>query len=128
MEYWNPKIERLQAEELQALQERKLRTVVENAFAYSRFYKNRFESAGVSPSDVKTLEDMGRLPFTYKTDLRDTYPTGMFSVPQNQIVRFHVSSGTTGVPTVVGYTANDIDVWTTCLARSRGMQSGEAWG
>ncbi|MGZ4942250.1 MAG: phenylacetate--CoA ligase family protein [Halobacteriota archaeon] len=118
MEYWNPKIERLQAEELKELQERKVRRVVEHAFEYSSFYKKRFESAGVLPHDIKTLDDIERLPFTYKTDLRDTYPTGMFSVPQSQIVRFHVSSGTTGVPTVVGYTANDIDVWTTCLARS----------
>lgn len=118
MEFWNPKIERLSAEELRELQERKLRRLVENAFEYSNFYKKRFGSTGVSPSDIRRLDDIQKLPFTYKTDLRDTYPTGMFAVPQSQIVRFHVSSGTTGVPTVVGYTANDIDVWTTCLARS----------
>ncbi|MGZ4913160.1 MAG: phenylacetate--CoA ligase family protein [Halobacteriota archaeon] len=118
MECWNPKIERLEAEELQELQERKLQRVVENAFEHSIFYKKRFDQVGVSPRDIETLDDVERLLFTYKTDLRDTYPIGMFSVPQNQVVRFHVSSGKTGVPTVVGYTAHDIDVWTTCLARS----------
>ena len=118
MEYWNPKVERSSVEELKQLQERKLRRLVENAYEYSSFYKERFAAAGVSPHDIRSLEDIQQLPFTHKTDLRDTYPTGMFSVPQSQIVRFHVSSGTTGVPTVVGYTANDIDVWTTCLARS----------
>ncbi|MGZ4938499.1 MAG: phenylacetate--CoA ligase family protein [Halobacteriota archaeon] len=118
MECWNPKIERLEAEELQELQERKLQRVVENAFEHSIFYKKRFDQVGVSPRDIETLDDVERLPLTYKTDLRDTYPFGMFSVPQNQVVRFHVSSGTTDVPTVVGYTAHDIDVWTTCLARS----------
>lgn len=118
MEYWNPKVERLSADELKQLQERKLRRLVENAHQYSSFYKKRFAAAGVSPHDIRSLEDIQQLPFTHKTDLRDTYPTGMFSVPQSQIVRFHVSSGTTGVPTVVGYSANDIDVWTTCLARS----------
>src|SRR5665647_1629486 len=118
MEYWNPNIERLPEEDLKQLQERKLRRLVENAFEYSYFYKKRFGSAGIAPNDIRSLEDLQKLPFTYKTDLRDTYPTGMFSVPQSQIVRFHVSSGTTGVPTVVGYTANDIDVWSTCLARS----------
>ena len=118
MEFWNPNIERLPEEELKQLQERKLRRLVENAFEYSSFYKERFRSAGISPNDIRSLEDLAKLPFTLKTDLRDTYPTGMFSVPQSQIVRFHVSSGTTGVPTVVGYTVNDIDVWSTCLARS----------
>src|SRR5674476_697651 len=118
MEFWNPNIERLPEEELKQLQERKLRRLVENAFEYSSFYKERFRSAGISPNDIRSLEDLAKLPFTLKTDLRGTYPTGMFSVPQSQIVRFHVSSGTTGVPTVVGYTVNDIDVWSTCLARS----------
>ena len=75
MEYWNPNIERLPEEELKQLQERKLRRLVENAFEYSNFYKKRFESAGISPNDILSLEDLQKLPFTYKTDLRDTYPT-----------------------------------------------------
>ncbi|HEX7515035.1 MAG TPA: phenylacetate--CoA ligase, partial [archaeon] len=90
MEFWNPNIERLPKEELKQLQERKLRRLVENAFEYSSFYKERFTSAGISPNDIRSLEDLAKLPFTLKTDLRDTYPTGMFSVPQSQIVRFHV--------------------------------------
>ena len=103
MEYWNPKVERLPEEELKQLQERKLRRLVESAYEYSSFYKKRFASAGVFPHDIRSLEDIKQLPFTHKTDLRDTYPTGMFSVPQSQAVRFHVSSSPTGVPTVMGY-------------------------
>ena len=82
MEYWNPKVERLSAEELKQLQERKLRRVVENAYEYSSFYKKLFAAAGFSPADIRSLEDIQQLPFTRKTDLRDTYPTGMFSVPR----------------------------------------------
>ena len=104
--------------ELEKIQEKKLIDLVNYVYRHSDFYKKRFDEAGVKPGDIKTLEDLQKLPFTYKRDLRDTYPTGMFCVPNEQLVRFHVSSGTTGKPTVVGYTQNDIDVWTTSLARA----------
>ncbi len=118
LDYWNSQVERAPMEELQAIQLRKLRQLVENVYNSSRFYRNRFDEAGVKPSDIKTLEDITKLPFTYKKDLRDNYPTNMFCVPLNQVVRFHVSSGTTGKPTVVGYTKGDIDMWSNSLARA----------
>lgn len=118
LDYWNSRVERAPLEELQELQERKLRQLVDNVYRSSQFYRKRFKEAGVKPEDIKSLEDITKLPFTYKKDLRDNYPTNMFCVPLNQIVRFHVSSGTTGKPTVVGYTRGDVDCWTTSLARA----------
>ncbi len=118
IEYWNPHIERMPVEELKGLQEKKLRDLVQYVYQHSEFYKKRFDEAGVKPEDIKTLDDLPKLPFTYKKDLRDTYPTGMFCVPNSQLVRFHVSSGTTGKPTVVGYTKNDVQEWSTSLARA----------
>ncbi len=118
LDYWNSQVERAPMEELHAIQLRKLRQLVENVYNCSRFYRSRFDEAGVKPSDIKTLEDITKLPFTYKKDLRDNYPTNMFCVPLNQVVRFHVSSGTTGKPTVVGYTKGDIDMWSNSLARA----------
>jgi phenylacetate-CoA ligase len=117
-EYWNPWIERMPISELEKIQEKKLSDLVNYVYHHSGFYRKRFDGAGVKPGDIKTLADLKKLPFTYKSDLRETYPTGMFCVPNEQLVRFHVSSGTTGKPTVVGYTQNDIDVWTTSLARA----------
>lgn len=117
-EYWNPWIERMPVSELEKIQEKKLSDLVNYVYRHSGFYRKRFDEAGVDPGEIKTLADLKKLPFTYKSDLRDTYPTGMFCVPNEQLVRFHVSSGTTGKPTVVGYTQNDIDVWTTSLARA----------
>jgi phenylacetate-CoA ligase len=81
-------------------------------------YRRKFDAAGVKPADCRTLEDLRRFPFTTKADLRETYPFGMFAVPMERIVRIHASSGTTGKPTVVGYTARDIDMWTNLMARS----------
>ncbi|WP_340818783.1 phenylacetate--CoA ligase [Methanolobus sp. WCC4] len=118
IEYWNPMVERMPVDELEKLQEKKLRNLVNYVYTHSDFYKERFDEAGVRPEDIKTLDDLKKLPFTYKSDLRDTYPTGMFCVPNEQLVRFHVSSGTTGKPTVVGYTKNDIHEWSTSLARA----------
>jgi phenylacetate-CoA ligase len=118
LDYWNSRVERMPLEELQELQLKKLKQLVDTVYSSSRFYRKRFDEAGVKPKDVKTMEDLAKLPFTFKKDLRDTYPTGMFCVPMNQVVRYHVSSGTTGKPTVVGYTRGDIDTWTTSLARS----------
>jgi len=118
IEYWNPQIERMPVEELKEIQGEKLCNLVKYVYEHSPFYRKRFDDAGIRPEDIKSLDDVTKLPFTYKKDLRDTYPTGMFCVPNNKLVRFHVSSGTTGKPTVVGYTDNDIKAWTTSLARA----------
>ena len=118
IEYWNPLIERMPIEELNKLQEEKLKSIVRYVYQHSDFYRKRFDRAGIRPDDIKTLSDVTKLPFTYKKDLRDTYPTGMFCVPNEQLARFHVSSGTTGKPTVVGYTKNDVHEWATSLARA----------
>ncbi len=118
MEYWNPLVERMPVEELKMLQEKKLKNLVEYVYQHSHFYNKRFDDAGVKPEDIRKLDDLKKLPFTYKSDLRDTYPMGMFCVSNERLVRFHVSSGTTGKPTVVGYTHNDINEWNTSLARA----------
>jgi len=116
--YWNPNIERMPIEDLHKLQEDRLRSVVRFVYAHSSFYRQRFEEVGVVPEDIKELSDITKLPFTTKIDLRNTYPTGMFCLPGDWVVRYHVSSGTTGKPTVVGYTQGDIDMWTDSLARA----------
>ncbi len=118
IEYWNPQVERMPVDELKELQEQKLKELVHYVYQHSPFYRKKFDDASVKPEDIKTLDDVKKLPFTYKQDLRDTYPTGMFCVPNEQLVRFHVSSGTTGKPTIVGYTKNDIDQWSLSLARA----------
>lgn len=116
--YWDPHIERMPLEDLHALQEDRLKSVVRYVYDHSAFYRRKFNEAGVEPSDIKTLADVVKLPFTRKTDLRDNYPTGMFSAHKSQVVRYHVSSGTTGKPTVVGYTKGDIETWSESLARA----------
>jgi len=116
-EYWNPHVERMPIKDLHKLQEERLRTLVRFVYDHSSFYRQRFREAGVAPEDIKELSDVTNLPFTTKIDLRNTYPTGMFCLPQEWVVRYHVSSGTTGKPTVVGYTQEDIDMWTDSLAR-----------
>lgn len=103
---------------LQRLQGERLASLVERLHANVPLYTQRLDEAGVKPSDVKGLDDLARLPFTYKRDLRDTYPFGMFAVPLKQIVRIHASSGTTGKPTTVGYTRADIDMWAEMMART----------
>ena len=117
IEYWNPRIERMPIEDLHKMQEERLRYFVRYVYNHSSFYRQRFREAGVEPDDIKKLSDVTKLPFTSKRDLRDTYPTGMFCLPENWVVRYHVSSGTTGKPTVVGYTQGDIDTWSESLAR-----------
>ena len=116
--YWDPHIERMPLEDLHALQEDRLKSIVRYVYDHSAFYRQRFKEAGVEPGDIKTLADITKLPFTRKVDLRDNYPTGMFSAPKSQVVRYHVSSGTTGKPTVVGYTKGDIETWSESLARA----------
>jgi phenylacetate-CoA ligase len=116
--YWNSHFECLPREELQKLQLQRLQEVVERVFYNVPFYRQKFQEAGLDPSDIKTLDDLKRLPFTTKQDLRDNYPFGMFAVPMSEIVRVHASSGTTGKPTVVGYTRSDINTWAELMARS----------
>ncbi len=111
-------IEHASIDELRALQLQRLKWSLHHAYDNVPHYRAKFDAAGVRPDDLKTLADLSRFPFTGKTDLRATYPFGMFAVPREQVVRIHASSGTTGKPTVVGYTARDIDTWASLVARS----------
>jgi len=111
-------IETASRDELQALQLQRLKWSLQHAYDNVAHYRNAFDQAGVHPDDLKSLSDLSKFPFTTKQDLRDHYPFGMFAVPREQVVRVHASSGTTGKPTVVGYTQNDIDTWATVVARS----------
>jgi phenylacetate-CoA ligase len=103
--------ERLSVQELRGLQLSRLQESLMHAYANNRSYRTKFDEAGVRPDDLRSLEDLARFPFTTKQDLRDAYPFGFFAVPMDQVARIHASSGTTGKPTVVGYTAKDIDTW-----------------
>ncbi|MBU9199603.1 phenylacetate--CoA ligase PaaK [Burkholderia gladioli] len=111
-------IETASRDELQALQLERLKWSLGHAYQHSPVYRRKFDEAGVHPDQLTTLADLSRFPFTTKSDLRDNYPFGMFAVPQERISRIHASSGTTGKPTVVGYTARDIDTWANLVARS----------
>ncbi len=111
-------IETASRDEISALQLERLKWSLRHAYEGSSFYRKRFDDHGVHPDDLHTLADLAKFPFTVKTDLRDTYPFGMFAVPREQLVRVHASSGTTGKPTVVGYTRRDIDTWADLVARS----------
>jgi len=111
-------IEKASVDELRSLQLKRLKKTLQHAYANSAVYREKFDSVGVHPDDCKQLSDLALFPFTTKSDLRESYPFGMFAVPQHQLVRIHASSGTTGKPTVVGYTANDIAMWAGCVARS----------
>jgi len=111
-------VEKASVDELRSLQLKRLKKTLQHAYANSALTRAKFDSVGVHPDDCKQLSDLALFPFTIKSDLRETYPFGMFAVPQHQLVRIHASSGTTGKPTVVGYTANDIAMWAGCVARS----------
>jgi phenylacetate-CoA ligase len=111
-------IERSSIDELRALQLQRLRWSVQHAYENVAHYRAAFDSVGAHPADVQSFEDLAKLPFTTKGDLRENYPFGMFAVPQDRVARVHASSGTTGRPTVVGYTAEDIKTWSTLMARS----------
>ncbi len=111
-------IEIASRDEITALQEKRMAWSLRHAYDNSPFFKANFDKHGAHPDDFKTLADLAKFPFTMKQDLRDTYPFGMFAVPQDQVARVHASSGTTGKPTVVGYTRNDISNWADCVARS----------
>ncbi len=110
--------ETMPREALEAIQLRRLQATLSRIYATVPFYRNKLDEAGIKPADIKSIDDLKRLPFTTKQDLRDNYPFGMFAVPMDYVVRIHASSGTTGKPTVVGYTARDIDTWSTLMARS----------
>jgi phenylacetate-CoA ligase len=116
--FWNPKIECMPVEEMKKLQYDELKALVTKLYESNQFYRERMDAHGVKPQDITCIEDISKLPFMYKQDLRDNYPTKLFTVPNNQVVRYHVSSGTTGKPTLVGYTENDLGYWTEALARS----------
>lgn len=115
--YWQEEIETASREEITALQTERLQTTVKRVYEKVAIYRERMDAAGVCPEDIKTLDDLKRLPFTSKQDLRDTYPYGMFAVPLTDVVRLHASSGTTGKQIVVGYTKHDLEVWDNILAR-----------
>ncbi|MBX3656875.1 MAG: phenylacetate--CoA ligase [Ramlibacter sp.] len=111
-------IEKASIDELRSLQLKRLRATLRHAYAHSPVYRAKFDAAGVHPDDCRSLADLSKFPFTTKKDLRDSYPFGMFAVPREQCARIHASSGTTGKPTVVGYTQKDIDTWAHVMARS----------
>ena len=121
-------IEIASRDEIEALQLERLKWSLRHAYENVPFYKTSFDDAGVHPDDLKSLSDLTKFPFTVKQDLRANYPFGMFAVPREQVARIHASSGTTGQPTVVGYTQNDLDVWGSVVARSlraSGLKSGD---
>jgi phenylacetate-CoA ligase len=122
-------IETASRDEIAARQAERLQRTLQNVYENVPAYRKKFDAAGVTASDFSRLEDLEKFPFTTKRDLRENYPFGMFAVPRERIVRIHASSGTTGKPTVVGYTRNDIDTWANLVARSlraAGAQPGMA--
>ncbi len=119
-------IERASRDEIASLQLGRLRWTLRHVYAHSPHYRRVFDAAGVQPEDLGSLADIAKFPFTVKKDFRDNYPFGLFAVPREQVVRVHASSGTTGKPTVVGYTAKDIDTWAHLMARSIRAAGGRA--
>jgi len=115
---WNMKYEAMNRDRLETIQFLRLKQTLERVYQLVPFYQNSFKEAGAEPGDIRSLEDLNRLPFTVKNDLRDNFPYGLFTVDLNEVVRIHSSSGTTGIPTVVGYTKNDLDVWAELMART----------
>ena len=118
---WNKEAECMSAEDTKELQLQRLQAVVKRAYEYVPYYKKRFNDLNIEPEDIETLDDIEKLPFTSKTDLRDAYPFGMFAVPTDEIVEVHTTSGTTGKPTVSGYTEDDLDIWGEVMARALTM-------
>lgn len=128
-------VEHLELDQLRKLQSERLKNLVAYLDEKSEFYKRKFNESGLAPQDIKSIEDISKLPITYKQDLRDSYPFGLFTVPKSQLQRIHCSSGTTGKPTVVGYTKEDVDLFSEVVARSlnaagaqRGMLLHNAYG
>ena len=128
MRSWDPRIEEMPVADLKKMQYRLLKTLVYRLYSFSPFYHDRMVQHKVHPDDIKELSDVRKLPFMFKKDLRDNYPDKFFTASREELVRYHVSSGTTGKPTVVGYTENDLNLWTTSLARaltSAGLGRGD---
>jgi phenylacetate-CoA ligase len=115
---WDPRIEEMPQSELREMQYRSFKSLVYRLYSFSDFYRRRMRDSNVHPDDIQSLDDVGKLPFMVKSDLRDNYPDRLFVSPRDEVVRYHASSGTTGKPTVVGYTQNDLDMWTSSLARA----------
>jgi len=115
---WDPKAETMSRDEIHEIQSRELRAVTQRVYENVPFYRKKMDEKGVTPQDIQTAEDIVKLPFTEKSDLRDNYPFGLFAVPREEIVRVHASSGTTGKPTVAGYTKRDLETWADLMARS----------
>lgn len=118
---WNKTKECMSRDEMSSLQSARLVKTVDYVYHNVEFYRNKMQQIGLLPGDIRSIEDIVKLPFTTKDDLRDNYPFGLFAVPNSQIVRIHASSGTTGKPTVVGYTRRDLDIWAECVARCFAM-------
>lgn len=118
MEIWNSHFECMDRDGIRHVQSERLRETVERVYFNVPFYRKRMQEAGLGPESIQTIDDLSKLPFTIKSDLRDNYPFGLFAVPMSEIVRVHASSGTTGKPTVVGYTRNDISTWSEVMART----------
>lgn len=115
---YNQEIEAASREKMREIQLAALKRTVERVYNNVPLYKKRFDEWGIKPEDIKSVDDLAKLPFTYKQDLRDCYPYGLFATPMDEVVRIHASSGTTGKQTVVGYTKNDLDMWAVCVARA----------
>ncbi|MEY4905641.1 MAG: hypothetical protein RLZZ292_3456 [Bacteroidota bacterium] len=122
---FNPSIETMPIQKLRALQNHRLQQQVANLYQNVPFYRRQFDELGLKPSDIKRVEDLHKIPFTKKNDLRANYPFGLFAVPREEVIRVHASSGTTGKPTVVGYNRHDIDVFTEVVARSLAAAGGK---
>src|SRR5512133_123680 len=118
MEIWNRHFECMDRDGIRHVQSERLKETVERVYFNVPYYRNKMQEAGIGPERIDSIEDISRLPFTTKNDLRENYPFGLFAVPMSEIVRVHASSGTTGKPTVVGYTRNDISTWSEVMART----------
>ena len=122
--YYDPEHETMSRDRLAQLQLERLQETVKKVYQSVPFYKNALKARGIEPGDIKSLDDIKKLPFTYKQDLRDNYPYGLFAEPMEKIIRLHASSGTTGKPSVVGYTKRDISNWADLIARCLVMAGG----
>ena len=118
MNYYSPEVETMPLSEMKVLQSKRLSEIVSHVYDNVEIYRERMDAAGISPKDIQSIDDLKKLPFTMKQDLRDTYPYGMFAVPMTDVIRLHASSGTTGKQIVVGYTQHDIEMWDECVARA----------
>lgn len=126
--FWNEEFETLPREAIESLQLKRLQQTIQRVYATVPFYRESFQKANITPDSIQSLDDLRRIPFTLKSDMRDNYPYGLFAAPLDEIVRIHASSGTTGKPTVVGYTQRDIDNWSELMARcfvAAGAHSGD---